>query len=295
MDLQQLRYVVAVAEERSFTRAAARCFVVQSALSHQIKALEREIGAPLFARTSRRVELTAAGDAFLAEARIALDAAARAVDAASAAAGEIRGELSIGIIPTVTAIDIPACLRTFRSAHPAVRIRLRTGASDAFVADLHAKRLDVAILGFPESTPPPAASRVLRRDRLLAVAASDHPLARKGPVLLADLADEPFADFPAGSPGRTQSDLAFETAGLRREVPFEATTVDVIVSIVRAGLAIALLPPGVAPDDPDLVTVAVDDGPTRVEYLAWGEFNPSPAARAFVELVAESGSSAAPA
>lgn len=79
MDLQQLRYVVAVAETRNFTRAAERCFVVQSALSHRVANLERELGVKLFARTSRRVELTPAGAAFLPAARQALEAAERAV------------------------------------------------------------------------------------------------------------------------------------------------------------------------------------------------------------------------
>lgn len=107
MELQQMRYVAAIAEEQNFTRAAERCFVVQSALSHQIKALERELGVKLFARSSRRVELTAAGEAFLVQARASLDAADRAVSAAAAANGEIRGTLTVGVIPTVTTIDIP--------------------------------------------------------------------------------------------------------------------------------------------------------------------------------------------
>ncbi|HMS36947.1 MAG TPA: LysR family transcriptional regulator, partial [Arachnia sp.] len=132
MELQQMRYVVAVAEERSFTRAAGRCFVVQSALSHQIKALERELGVTLFARTNRRVELTAAGEAFLASARTSLDAAGRAATDAAAAVGEIRGSLTVGLIPTVSAIDIPAALKEFRRAHPAVRFALRGGGSDEF-------------------------------------------------------------------------------------------------------------------------------------------------------------------
>src|SRR5690348_4001071 len=111
MELQQFRYVAAVAEEGNFTRAAARCFVVQSALSHQIKRLEEELGVTLFNRTSRRVELTAAGTAFLAAARTALNAAERAAVDAAAAAGHITGRLRVGVIPTVTAINVSASLR----------------------------------------------------------------------------------------------------------------------------------------------------------------------------------------
>ena len=113
MDLQHMRYVVAVAETGSFTRAAERCFVVQSALSHQIANLERELGVKLFARTSRRVELTQAGQAFLPGARLSLEAAERAATEAAAAAGEVRGHLAIGTIPTVTAVDIPEALQRF--------------------------------------------------------------------------------------------------------------------------------------------------------------------------------------
>ena len=105
VELQQLRYVVAIAEERNFTRAAERCFVVQSALSHQIKALEQELGTALFVRSSRRVELTAAGEAFLTEARASLAAADRAVAVAAEAVGQVRGSLSVGVIPTVTAVS----------------------------------------------------------------------------------------------------------------------------------------------------------------------------------------------
>src|SRR5215831_6177672 len=107
MELQQLRYVVAVAEEGGFTRAAERCRVVQSALSHQIARLERELGARLFERTSRRVRLTPAGAAFLPAARQCLDAAERAAAEVAAAVGEIRGRLAVGLIPTVAAVDVP--------------------------------------------------------------------------------------------------------------------------------------------------------------------------------------------
>ena len=101
MELQQMRYALAIAEEQSFTRAAERCFVVQSALSRQIKSLESELGLTLFARTSRKVKVTPAGEAFLEQARLCLQAADRAKVEAAAAQGEVRGTLTIGVIPTV--------------------------------------------------------------------------------------------------------------------------------------------------------------------------------------------------
>lgn len=281
-----MRYVVAVAEERSFTRAAERCFVVQSALSHQIKALERELGVTLFARTNRRVELTSAGEAFLDAARASLDAAERAVVDAAAACGEIRGSLTVGLIPTVTAIDIPAALRRFRSEHPAVRVRLRGGGSDEFIAAIKEGRMDVALLGLADATPPRGvATRALATERLVAVVSSGHPLAGRKRLRLRDLADETFVDFPEGTPGRVQSDLAFGNVGVRRDVAFEAMGTDLILSLVRQGLAVAMLSPAVVPVQDDVRTVPVTDGPTRTEYLAWSDFNPSPAAQAFLDII----------
>lgn len=286
MEFQQLRYVVAVAEDRSFTRAAKRCFVVQSALSHQIKALETELGVPLFARTSRRVELTEAGEAFLHHARASLDAAERAVASAAAVTGEVRGTLTIGVIPTVTAIDLPAVLGEFHRAYPAVRIKVRTGASDEFVAAIGEGSVDVAVLGLPESTPPiGVAKRILAREHLMAVVGAQHRLAHRRRLRLPDLADETFVDFPVNSPGRAQSDLAFHAAGIRRDVTFETTNIGLMLGLVRQNLAVTLLPAAMVPASSDLRTIPVVDGPTRIQYLAWSDFNPSPATRAFLAAV----------
>lgn len=285
MELQQLRYVVAIAEEKNFTRAAERCFVVQSSLSHQIKALERELGVTLFARSSRRVEVTAAGEAFLVHARASLDAAERAVAEAAAADGQIRGTLTVGVIPTVTTIDIPAALGQFHRSHPAVRIRLRNGRSDEFIAAISAGGMDVAVLGLHDSRPPKGVNtRVLAREQLVAVVSAEHPLAGRRRLRLEDLADEAFVDFPEGTPGRVPSDLAFQAAGLHREVTFEAMSTDLILDLVRQGLVITLLSPVVVPTaSGDLCTIPVTAGPTRIEYLAWSSFNPTPAAQAFLE------------
>lgn len=281
-----MRYVVAIAEEKNFTRAAERCFVVQSSLSHQIKALEHELGVTLFARSSRRVELTAAGEAFLVQARASLDAAERAVADAAAATGQIRGTLTVGLIPTVTAIDIPAALGEFHRAHPSVRIRLRGGGSDEFIAAISAGAMDVAVLGLPDSAPPEGVNaRVLARERLVAVVSAEHPLAGRRRLRLDDLADETFVDFPEGTPGRVPSDLAFQAAGVQRDVAFEAVSTDLILDLVRQGLVIALLSPAVIPDTSDLRTIPVSAGPTRIEYLAWSTFNPAPAALAFLDTL----------
>ena len=277
---------MAIAEEQSFTRAAQRCFVVQSALSRQIKSLESELGVRLFARTSRKVEVTPAGEAFVQQARLCLQAAERAKTSAAAAHGEIRGSLTIGVIPTVTAVDIAAVLGAFRRSYPEVGVHVRTGGSDEFLRRIAAGELDVGFLGLAEGvTPRGVQTRELSQERLVAVLSEGHRLAGRRRLRLKDLADEPFVDFPEGSSGREQSDLAFERARLRREVSLEVNTADLLTGLVRQGLGVALVAPSVAREAPGCVCIPVSDGPVRVEYLAWDSFNPSPVAQVFVDSI----------
>ncbi|MBG0829756.1 LysR family transcriptional regulator [Planomonospora sp. ID67723] len=286
MELQQMRYVVAVAETGNFTRAAEQCLVVQSALSHQIARLERELGARLFDRTSRRVRLTPAGEAFLPAARQALDAAERARAEVAAAAGEIRGRLAIGAIPTVTAVDLPTALKHFHLRHRQVRISLRSGGSEELIERVRQGTLDVAFLGLPVGARPKGVrGRELARGDLLAVMAPDHPLADQEHLDLHRLADEPFVDFPAGSAARAQSDEAFAAAGVRREVAFEVTTVDFMARLIRQGLGTGMLPAAFVSELPDLPTVRLRDAPARAEHLIWSRFRPSPAAAAFLSVL----------
>ena len=281
-----MRYTVAIAEEQSFTRAAQRCFVVQSALSRQIKSLESELGVRLFARTSRKVEVTPAGEAFVKQARLCLQAAERAKASAAAACGEIRGSLTIGVIPTVTAVDVAAVLGAFRRSYPEVGVHVRTGGSDEFLRRIAAGQLDVGVLGLAEGvTPRGVQTRELSQERLVAVLSEGHRLAGRRRLRLKDLADEPFVDFPEGSSGREQSDLAFERARLRREGSLEVNTADLLTGLVRQGLGVALVAPSVARQAPGCVCIPVSDSPVRVEYLAWDSFNPSPAAQAFVDSI----------
>ena len=277
---------MAIAEEQSFTRAAQRCFVVQSALSRQIKSLESELGVRLFARTSRKVEVTPAGEAFVKQARLCLQAAERAKASAAAAHGQIRGSLTIGVIPTVTAVDIAAVLGAFRRSYPEVGVHVRTGGSDEFLRRIAAGELDVGFLGLAEGvTPRGVQTRELSQERLVAVLSEGHRLAGRRRLRLKDLADEPFVDFPEGSSGREQSDLAFDRARLRREVSLEVNTADLLTGLVRQGLGVALVAPSVAREAPGCVCIPVSDGPVRVEYLAWDSFNPSPVAQVLVDSI----------
>ena len=286
VELQQMRYVLAVAETSSLTRAAERCLVVQSALSHQIARLERELGAKLFERTSRRVRLTPAGAAFLPAARQCLDAAERAAAEVAAAVGEVRGRLAVGLIPTVAAVDIPGALRDFHQRYPHVRISLRVGGSDELVEQVKQGLIEVAFLGLPTTAQPHGVnSHELARDRLVAVVAPDHPLARESTVSLRRLSAEVFVDLPAKTAGRAQSDQAFAAAGLSRDVAFEVTNADFMARLVREGLGIALLPSAYVPQVTGLTTIEVTDAPARVEYVVWSHASRTPAATAFLVLL----------
>ncbi|MGW7054777.1 LysR family transcriptional regulator [Streptomyces sp. NPDC054887] len=286
MELQQMRYVLAVAETNSFTRAAERCLVVQSALSHQIARLERELGARLFERTSRRVRLTPAGAAFLPSARQCLNAADRAAAEVAAAVGEVRGKLSVGLIPTVAAVDVPGALRDFREQYPHVRIGLRVGASEELAEQVEQGAVDVAFLGLPTTgRPRGVAAHELARDRLVAVVAPDHPLATEREVDLRRLSSEVFVDLPAGTAGRVQSDQAFSAAGLGRDVAYEVTNADYLARLVGQGLGIAMLPSAYVPQLTGVVTVEVTDAPARAEYVIWSRGSRTPAATAFLTLL----------
>ncbi|WP_167473632.1 LysR family transcriptional regulator [Nocardia arthritidis] len=283
MELHQLRYVLAVAETNSFTRAAERCLVVQSALSHQIARLERELGAKLFERTSRRVRLTPAGAAFLPAARQCLDAAERASAEVAAAVGEVRGRLAVGVISTAAAVDIPNALREFRRRYPQVRIGLRVRPSEDLLEQVRQGTIDVAFVGLPiTARPEGVAAHKLACDRLVAVVAPDHPLAAEPAVDLRRLAAEPFVDLPAGTAGRAESDQMFAAAGLERDVTFEVSTGDYIVRLVRQNLGVAMLPAAYVPQLTGVVAIEVNDEFARVEYAVWNNSGRTPAATAFL-------------
>ncbi|MFG2415063.1 MULTISPECIES: LysR family transcriptional regulator [Streptomyces] len=286
MELQQMRYVVAVAETNSFTRAAERCLVVQSALSHQIARLERELGARLFERTSRRVRLTSAGAAFLPSARQCLDAAERAAAEVAAAVGEVRGRLAVGLIPSVAAVDIPGALREFHEQYPSVRVSLRVGASDELVEQVRQGAIEVAFLDLPTTARPEGVeARELARDCLVAVVAPDHPLAGEPAVDLGRLSHEVFVDLPAQTAGRAQSDQAFADAGFSRDVAFEVTNTDYLSRLVSQGLGIALLPSTYVHQLTGVRTIEVTDAPVRVEYVVWSRADRTPAAAAFLAVL----------
>jgi DNA-binding transcriptional LysR family regulator len=290
MELRHFEYFVAVAEERSFTRAAARLHVVQSGVSAVIKSLERELGAPLLERTSKRVALTDAGEALLPRARAALDAARAARDAVDEVRGGLRGTLRIGILNSVDQIDVPAVLGAFRRAHPGVVLQLAVSprGSLGLVDGLVDGSLDLAIASLPGRPPAGIRVRQLLRRRLELVIPAGHRLA-EAEVRIEDLADELFVDFPTGYGNRLVIDRAFAAAGISRQVAIEVMDITSAADFVREGLGISILPRFAVRNQSGLILKTVSDAdlewPLGVAVSAVRA--PSAAARALLALIGE--------
>ncbi|WP_307873208.1 LysR family transcriptional regulator [Paractinoplanes ovalisporus] len=292
LELRHFEYFVAVAEERNFTRAAARLHVVQSGVSAVIKSLEHEMGTRLLERTSKRVELTDAGEALLPRARAAIDAVREARDAVDEVRGGLRGTVRIGTLISVPLIDVPSLLGAFHRVHPNVGLRLSVSprGSVGLLDALADGSLDVAFVSAPGRPPAGIRVRQIESRRLDLVLPAGHRLAGAAEVRIADLAGEAFVDFPLGFGNRTVVDRAFAAAGVQRHVAIEVTDIAGGAGFVREGLGVAILPTFVVPDDrTGLVlkkVVGADlDWPLGVAVSAVRR--PSAAARALLALIDE--------
>jgi DNA-binding transcriptional LysR family regulator len=249
MDLRQLEYFVTVAVEQNFTRAAARLHIVQSGLSASIRALEEELGTALFIRTTRRVELTPIGRAFLIEARRVLAAASDARQVVDQMQGLHRGCISIGIIPGLAPlIDIPDLLGRFRAACPNVEIRLVSGGSGPLIEGVLAGELDLAFTQFIGSVPPGATAWVLACEPLAVVCAPRHWLADRQTVALSDLVSETFVELHPDWGTRQLTDRSFAENRLTRLIAFEVNDLSTQLDLVAHGLGVALVPQAVIAD-----------------------------------------------
>jgi DNA-binding transcriptional LysR family regulator len=242
MELRQLKYFVAVAEECHFTRAAKRLHIAQSGLSASISSLEHELGAPLFLRSTRQVELTPAGRVLLVEARRALSATDAAKDAVAAVQGLLRGSLAIGSLQCLHVVHLPAVLGRFLAEYPGLEIRLRQGGSAELIEQVRAGRLDVAFVSRPARCPDDVVVGPLASEPLVLACAPDHPLAARVEVGLAELRGEQFVDFLPDWGTRDLVDSALAAAGVDRHVSLEVTDVHSLLDMVTFGLGVALVP-----------------------------------------------------
>ncbi|MFI8004694.1 LysR family transcriptional regulator [Streptomyces sp. NPDC086010] len=244
MELRNLRHFVALAEEGSFTRAAARELIVQSGLSSSVRALEKEVGAELFARGTRPVRLTAEGQALLPVARHTLETAAAARQVVQDVRGLLSGHLRIGTYPVNPKfVPLPQWLAGFASAHPALEITVRQTGGSAMTQMVADGRLDCALLDPLDGSPAGLQVLPVASEALEVAVPAGHPLAGRQSVTLRRLAREPFVETDPAWTTRRRTDRAFAAAGLNRRVACEVADWQLLLDLVRAGLGIALAPP----------------------------------------------------
>lgn len=291
MELRHLRYFIAVAEELHFGRAAERLGISQPPLSQQIQALEEEIGARLFERTNRRVELTDAGRLFLDESRQVLAQVDKAVLLARRAhLGEL-GELKIGFTSSAPFTStIPSSIHAFRKAYPDVHLDLQEMSSRQVLKALLEEGLQVGVIR-PLALPDAVHWVELFREPLVAVLRADHPLAAgsEDGLAIAALAEEPFVFFPRsyGTGLYDQVIALTRQAGFSPRIAQEASEAMTIIGLVSAGLGVSILPASFRRTRVDGVVYRTLSDPeaTTAVWLVRRQNEGSPLALSFIDLV----------
>jgi DNA-binding transcriptional LysR family regulator len=259
MELRQLEQFVAVAEEGQFTRAAVHCGIAQSALSTSIRSLEDELGAQLFLRTTRRVDLTEAGRTLLIEARRTLTAAEIARTAVRDTNALRRGRLTVGGIQTFALLDQPDLLRRFSAKHPGVDIEYRRDTSGALIADVHEGRLAIAFVSLTPQPPPGLRTIIISTAPITLCCRADHRLADRRKVTIRELGEESFIGAPPGTVGLEYIDRAFVANGTQRTVKFEVYDLDTTLDFVEQGLGVTLMIEALNVGRPSLRTIPITD------------------------------------
>lgn len=271
VELRQVEHFVAVADELSFTRAAERIRVVQSALSSSIAKLERELGAALFDRSRQRITLTAAGESFRPHALRLLHTAREASESVTSFRGMLSGTIEFGSLIAFGPLDVPKALGEFHREHPFVRLRLRlsqAGAS-AYLSALMEGSLDLALVSEPNRFPPQLPLRKLFADPMVFVCRPDHPRAMQDRVSLRELAAEELVGFPRGFGLRGLIDDAFHAAGMQANTPYEVPAgYGAIAELVDNGLGTAFMPISEAGRFPALCAVRLAEPVLWRVYLA---------------------------
>lgn len=295
MDLRQLRYFVAVAEEGHITRAAERLGMQQPPLSQQIKAIEHELGAQLFRRKPRGVELTQSGRVLLDQARAVLERLDHALLMTQRTARGEQGRLCVGVAPTAPFHPfVPQVVRAFRDAYPLVSVSFEECLSGPAVELLRGERIDVAFLRAPVADPHGLTVHPLLEEPMVVALAASHELAggesRDEPLPLRALAEETFILF-GGSAGPGIADAsvaACHRAGFSPRVGQQAPRIASTLGLVSVGLGVALVPASIRRVRVDGVVyrrLSPGERPTAVLNLALRRGDPSAMVRNFCDLV----------
>ncbi|MHA7175270.1 LysR substrate-binding domain-containing protein [Arthrobacter sp. Sr24] len=242
MEVRQMRYFVAVAEEKHFGRAAQRLHMAQPPLSQQIKALEEQVGAQLLIRTTRKVDLTAAGELLLVRARLLLAEIEKLEQDVKLVGQGASGVLRIGVSGTATYRLMPVIVQAARIHMPGLRLSVHGEMlTPEMEIALEEQRVDVAVLR-PPIRSNQLSLKFLEKDELVVALPEDHELASRGMLELSELAEEPFITYPGSSAVNTISTEACRQAGFSPHVVQETQETSTLLSFVAAGMGVALVP-----------------------------------------------------
>jgi DNA-binding transcriptional LysR family regulator len=287
MELRQLSYFLAVAEERNFTRAAERIPIAQPAISQQIRRLETELGERLFRRGRRGTQLTPAGQALLPHARAALQAAEGGRQAVAALTGLLTGRLAVGLVHPLPDRRFPRLLGAFHRAHPRIELTLLEDQTDALLAALAAGQLHAALIGQGryDRPPPGLESLPVAREPVVAAVHPAHPLAGRRQVPLRALREQPMVTLTRASKLRTTLETACQAAGFAPRIAAETSDLGVMVELAAEQIGLAVLPASGLAGTAGLVQLRLTH-PTldRRILLVWQPATSPPAARAFLTL-----------
>jgi LysR family transcriptional regulator, hydrogen peroxide-inducible genes activator len=241
MEFHQLRYVCAIAETGSFSRAAERCQIAQPSLSQQVLKLEDDLGTKLFDRLGRSIRLTEAGRAFLPHARSILSQMEMARSSVADKCADVRGSVTVGVIPTIAPYLMPHYATAFAKKYPEAKLRIVEETTPVLVESLRDLSIDLAILALPlrhkdlELFP-------LRTEPLFAVLPKDHPRAAAESLALKDLRGESFVMLRDGHCFRDLSIAACTHARITPRIAFESGQFSSLFGMVAAGVGISLVP-----------------------------------------------------
>ena len=241
LKLKDLRYLVAVADQRHFGRAAARCFVSQPTLSAQLKKLEDSLGVQLIERAPNNVCLTEAGEAIVARARRILEASDEMVTLARSQRDPLAGRLRVALLPTIGPYLLPRVAPAMRKALPRLELRLYEYQTAAMLARLHAGEIDVGVLALPVEVDG-LESRELYREAFMVALPEHHPLAARERVRLADLKGEQLLLLEEGHCLRDQALEVCSRVGVTDQQDFRATSLETLRQMVATGAGVTLLP-----------------------------------------------------
>lgn len=290
MDLRQFRCLVAIVDEGGFSAAARRLGMTQPAVSLQIQRLEREVGDAVLVRDRRTTSLTATGEAILPHARKAIRALDEAHAAASSTRGIISGSILIGTVPGCGGADFPAVLGDFRKEYPGVMLRVIESTADDLIRRVRLEDIDIAIVGTASPSTHGLPARIITESRIVAVVASDHPLAGARSITLESLLEHELMCTPKGSGIRAAIDAACDARSPGRTVRYESGNPDVLIRFAAAGLGIAIVPDSPSLHDRDDIAVIEITDPTvsgRLELVWSASAAASPAVRELIRIAAD--------